>query len=120
MIGTVLIDRLELECIIGILPAERITPQPLFIDVEMDCDFTAAAASEHVSDTVNYAEIATLLEELVHKKAYQLVETLVAQACDLILETEPRVQRVVVTTRKPNAVDNADAVGARMEKHRQR
>ena len=118
MIGTVLIDRLELDCIIGIMPAERVTSQPLFIDVEMDCDFSAAAASEHVSDTVDYAEISVLLGELINKKEYQLVETLVAEACDLILETASRVLRVVVSARKPNAVGNADAVGARIEKHR--
>jgi len=118
MIGTVLIDRLELECIIGIMPVERVTIQPLFIDVEMDCDFAAAAASEHISDTVDYATISTMLGELIKQKAYQLVETLVAEACDLILKTEPRVTRVVVTARKPNAVGNADAVGARMEKKR--
>ena len=118
MKGTVLIDRLELDCIIGIMPEERVTKQPLFIDVEMDCDFSAAAASEHISDTVNYAEISTLLGELINKKAYQLVETLVAEACDLILQTETRITRVVVTVRKPNAVGNADAVGARMEKQR--
>ena len=118
MIGTVLIDRLELECIIGIMPVERINPQPLFIDVEMDCDFSAAAASEHISDAVDYAEISTLLGKLINDKAYQLVETLVSEACDLILETAPRVIRVVITARKPNAVGNADAVGARMEKRR--
>lgn len=119
MIGTVLIDRLELDCIIGIMPTERVHRQPLFIDVEMDCDFSAAAASEHISDAVDYAEISILLDKLIHDKAYQLVETLVSEACDLILQTAPKVLRVVVTARKPNAVGNADAVGARMEKRRQ-
>ncbi|MDF1644664.1 MAG: dihydroneopterin aldolase [Pseudomonadales bacterium] len=119
MIGTVLIDRLELDCIIGIMPAERIHTQPLFIDVEMDCDFSAAATSEHISDAVDYAEISALLGKLIQDKAYQLVETLVSEACDLILQTAPRVFRVVVTARKPNAVGNAAAVGARMEKRRQ-
>lgn len=119
MIGTVLIDRLELDCIIGILPTERVHTQPLYIDVEMDCDFSAAAISEHISDAVDYAEISTLLGKLIREKAYQLVETLVSEACDLILQTAPRVMRVAVTARKPNAVGNADAVGARMEKHRQ-
>lgn len=114
MRGTILIEQLQLHCIIGILPAERVNPQPLLIEVAMEADFSEAAASESVTDTVDYAAVAARLQSLVHERQYQLVETLVAEAGAAILEWQPRVQQVTVTARKPNAVAEAGAVGARL------
>ncbi|MCB1282228.1 MAG: dihydroneopterin aldolase, partial [Salinibacterium sp.] len=43
MIGTISVEGLEIECIIGIHPEERDKPQVLLVDVELDRDFAAAA-----------------------------------------------------------------------------
>lgn len=116
--GTVLISELSVDCIIGILARERVQPQRLLLSVDVDVDFTAAAASDDVSATVNYAEVAELLRDLAIDNQYQLVERLVSDGCDLLLDRFPQVARVAVTARKPDILPDTDFVGARLEKWR--
>ena len=39
MTGTIYIQNLDIQCIIGILPDERIKKQKLLLDIELDYDF---------------------------------------------------------------------------------
>lgn len=117
-VGTILIDGLTIDCVIGILPDERETPQRLVVDAEMDLDFTAAAAREQVGATLNYAQAAERLTVLATEGRFQLVETFVTRACELLLTLHPGVSRVRVTARKPDILPSAAAVGARLERRR--
>lgn len=116
--GTILIEGLTIRCVIGILPAERQEPQRLVVDAEMDLDFTAPAAREHVDATLNYAQATQRLEALAREGQFQLVETFVTRACELLLAAHPGVTRVRVTARKPDILPAAAAVGARLELRR--
>ena len=46
MNGEILIENLVVNCIIGILSHERATPQRLRLDVVLQTDFSASAASD--------------------------------------------------------------------------
>lgn len=116
--GTILIEGLTIECVIGILPAERRAPQRLLVDAEMDLDFSAAAAREQVDATLNYAQAAERLATLAVDGRFQLVETFVTRACELLLGLHPGVTRVRVTARKPDILPQCAAVGARLERCR--
>lgn len=118
MMGTVLIADLEVSCIVGILPRERVEEQPLFLDVEMDLDFGPAARSESVATTVDYAAVASQLTDWIRRKKYQLVETLAVECCREILAGHPRVVRVRITVKKPQAVPAARHVGVSFELRR--
>ena len=109
--GLVQIRDLTFECIIGILPSERVQLQPLLLDVDLTLDFAAAAASENVVDTVDYAAVSEQLEKLAVESCFQLVETFAARACELILAKHPLVQQVAITIKKPQAVAAAGHVG---------
>ena len=116
--GLVQIRNLTFDCIIGILPAERITPQPLLLDLDLQLDFAPAVASESVVDTVNYAAVSEQLEALAVSSQFQLVETFAARACELILVSHPLVQEVAITIKKPQAVAAAGHVGVFLKCHR--
>lgn len=118
MIGTVELERLEIDCIVGILPFERTAEQKVFLDVSMDLDFAPAAASEHVSDTVDYTEIARELTELVRARKFQLIETMAVEAVDLILERHETVVRAGIVVHKPAAVPQARDTVVRFERSR--
>ena len=118
MIGTIELERLEIDCIVGILPFERTTEQKVFLDVSMDLDFAPAAASEQVSDTVDYTEIARDLTELVRSSRYQLIETMAVECSRLVLERHPVVQRAAVSVHKPAAVPQARDTVVRFEMRR--
>lgn len=117
-VGTILVRDLTIDCIIGILPTERTTPQPLIVDVDLHVDFAASIASENVADTVNYAEVCMILEQLAVDGKYQLVETYAAHACSNLIDRYPEIQHIKITIKKPQAVANSRYVGVELEQSR--
>ena len=75
---------LRVTCVVGVLPHERESAQPLEIDVDLFADLSAAGESDVLADTVDYgsvtqqvedrciAERAELLERLAHVIATEL------------------------------------------------
>lgn len=107
MIGTIELERLEIDCIVGILPHERVTEQKIFVDVAMDLDFAPAAASEDVADTIDYTVVSAELAALVRERKYQLIETMAVECVELVLLRHPAVERTSVAIHKPAAVPQA-------------
>jgi FolB domain-containing protein len=109
---TVRIEQLELDCIIGINPWERLTRQRITIDVEINADLSAAGKSDAIEDTINYRTISKAITTEIEASSYGLVEALAARVAEICLELEnERAQSVEVTVRKPGAVRKAAAVG---------
>ncbi|MQF80901.1 MAG: dihydroneopterin aldolase [SAR202 cluster bacterium] len=116
-LDTVKIERLELDCIIGINPWERLTKQQITVDIEIDTDLAAAGNSDSIEDTINYRTIAKTVTHEVEKSDYGLVESIGAKIADICLEDD-RVFSVRVTVRKPGAVRKALAVGIVIRRNR--
>ena len=117
LLDTVKIERLELDCIIGINPWERLTKQQITVDIEIDTDLAAAGNSDSIEDTINYRTIAKTVTHEVEKSDYWLVESIGAKIADICLEVD-RVFSVRVTVRKPGAVRKASAVGIVIRRNR--
>ena len=107
MTGTIELDRLEIDCIVGILPFERVTEQKVFLDVSMEIDFGPAAASEDVANTVDYTVVSRELTELVRESRYQLIETMAVECAQLVLDRHQIIDRVSIAVHKPAAVPQA-------------
>ena len=116
-LDTVRIERLELDCIIGINPWERLTKQQITIDIEIDTDLAAAGKSDSIEDTINYRTIAKTVTNEIEKSHYGLVESIGAKIADICLKDD-RVFSVKVTVRKPGAVRKASAVGIVIRRNR--
>ena len=82
----VFIENLTVETVIGIYDWERRTKQTLIFDLEMSADIARAAASDDISDTLNYKSVAKRLIEFVGQSEYQLVETLAERCAEIIRE----------------------------------
>ena len=107
MSGTIGLKDLRIDCVVGIYPHERVAEQALFVDIEVDHDFNAAAHSEHVDSTVDYDHLAALLTGLATERRYQLIETFAEEALSAILERWAGVTAARVEIRKPAAVPAA-------------
>lgn len=118
MIGTIFLEGFQFDCVIGIIPEERIKGQPVSLDIELDVNFSAAAGSDQISDTINYAEVGEALKALAIEKEYQLVERFAWEGSELVMDMDRRIERVQITIRKPNAVAAAEAVGVAFERYR--
>ena len=106
----VLIRELKVEAILGILPQERVTPQPVLINITVFTDTRRAARSKDIVDAVNYAALADAATKLTIDGEYLLIETLVEDLAALSLSLA-HVEGVSVRVEKPQAVPAAGAVG---------
>jgi 7,8-dihydroneopterin aldolase/epimerase/oxygenase len=86
----------------GVLPHEREFGQRFVIDVALDVDLAAAAASDDLADTVDYGRLSARIAEVVAGEAADLIETVAGRIAAICLDDE-RVAAVEVTVHKPNA-----------------
>lgn len=86
----------------GVLPEEKQIGQRFLIDLLIELDINPAERSDDVSDTIDYADLAAKVHELVAGNRWNLIETVAERTADLVL-SHPRAQAVEVTVHKPDA-----------------
>src|SRR5689334_923740 len=86
----------------GVYDFERQQGQEFVVDVVLELDLTPAAASDEVTDTVHYGELADALVAIVTGPPVNLIETLAARLLDRCL-LDGRVAAATVTVHKPQA-----------------
>lgn len=86
----------------GVFDHEREDGQDFTIDLRLLVDLSAAAASDDVTDTVHYGELAEKVAAVVAGDPVNLIEKLAQRIADAALEDE-RVHEVEVTVHKPHA-----------------
>lgn len=95
----ILIDDLRVMTVIGALPHERETAQPLRVDLSIGLDLRDAGSSDDLADTVNYGLVSERIAELAHETKHILLERLASDMADLVLGFD-RVEEVMVTVTK--------------------
>lgn len=86
----------------GVLPEEKELGQPFIVDLELCCDLREAGLSDDLSKTVDYSRVFTMVEGIVTREPFQLIESLAERIAAVILKEFP-VARVLVRVRKPHA-----------------
>lgn len=86
----------------GVLPEERAAGQMFVIDAELSVDVSAAARSDDLAATVDYAALAAGLAGVVAGEPLNLIETLAERLAAVCL-ADPRVAEAAVTVHKPQA-----------------
>ena len=84
---------------VGVPSAERAQPQRLLLTVEMEIDFSAAAKTDAIADTIDYFAVTQRLLKLSEGREWKLIEKLAADIAELIL-TEFRPRAVTVEVKK--------------------
>jgi FolB domain-containing protein len=108
------IKDLLLRAVIGISDEERRDKQDLLINITLHIDHTAAA-SDNISDAVNYRTITKQIIKLVENSQFYLVEKLALEIVDICL-ADQRIERAVVTVEKPGALRFARSVGVTIDR----
>jgi dihydroneopterin aldolase len=85
----------------GVLPEERVRPQPFEVDLDLWVDLSVAGASDQLTDTVDYAGVADAAIGIVSgSPSYQLLEALAASVAAATLARDRRIAAVTVGLRK--------------------
>ena len=86
----------------GVFDFERREGQDFVVDVELELDLAPPAASDEVTDTVHYGELAGALAEVIAGEPVNLIETLADRLAGVCL-SDQRVAAATVTVHKPGA-----------------
>ncbi|MDX6327309.1 MAG: 7,8-dihydroneopterin aldolase/epimerase/oxygenase [Nocardioidaceae bacterium] len=91
----------------GVFDFERRDGQPFRVDLVLALDTRRAAASDDLTDTVDYGSLVTRVKEAVETDPVDLVETLAERIAGICLG-DARVAWTEVTVHKPQAPIAAD------------
>ena len=106
----IILRGLPVNCVIGTLPAERVSPQTLFFDLELYGDFSRAGETDDLSDAVDYTVVERLVKEYAAGTSFYLLERLAYACARKILAKFPLLTQVTLGIRKPGAPVESESV----------
>ncbi len=86
----------------GVFESEKRNGQQFVVDITVWLELTLAAATDDLTATVNYGELAQLAADIVAGPPRDLIEAFAAEIADAVLRSYP-VHAVEVTVHKPAA-----------------
>jgi dihydroneopterin aldolase len=111
--------QLEISCVIGVYPEERVKPQQILLDIEVVYDGSLAIQTDTEVDGVDYTRVASVAQETCVNGQFGLLETLVYQCAIKILGAFPMVWEVMVKVTKPQGLPGAQGSFAKITQQRQ-
>jgi dihydroneopterin aldolase len=96
---TIVIRDLAVAFRVGVTEAERAQAQRLLLTIETAHDFTAAAAKDDLSQTIDYYAVCQRVLRLGDGREWKLIETLATEIATLV-KTEFRASAVSVEVKK--------------------
>jgi dihydroneopterin aldolase len=106
---TVSIRELRVSAVIGVHDWEREIEQTLVFAVDMAADVAKAAASDRISDALDYSAVAQTVTDVVTQGEFQLIETVAERVARQLLADYP-LGWVRVEVAKPLSRDGYTAV----------
>jgi dihydroneopterin aldolase len=103
MTDTIFIKGLVIHARHGVMDHETEVGQRFVIDLELYSDLTDPSRSDHLSDTVSYANVVTTAVAAFKDTNYKLLERAAGAVADAILSHFPRIRAVKITVHKPHA-----------------
>ena len=112
---TIYLHGLKCKCVIGVWKWEKAITQTLILDIELATDIKPAAASDDLSDTLDYKAVSDRVIEYAQASPFDLIETLIERLSEVIL-AEFNVPWVRIKLDKGGAVKNVQNVGVIIER----
>ncbi|MBP5179965.1 MAG: 2-amino-4-hydroxy-6-hydroxymethyldihydropteridine diphosphokinase [Clostridiales bacterium] len=87
----------------GCLPSEKENGQNFLIDIDMFLKSVPGALTDNLNDTVNYAQVYETARGIVSSSGFDLIEHLAHEIGRSVLDSQPMVDEIRVTVKKPDA-----------------
>ena len=109
---TILINELEFNCILGMLPFERTTPQRVIFNVELYTDFSKVSQTDNVKDTINYALAVQIIKEVAIGLKANMVEYLAENIIEALRTNfKDSLKGISLEILKPQIMPETKSVG---------
>ena len=104
----------------GVSPEERSKPQPILVDLEVDCDNDKSTETDRIHDTIDYAQVVNRVVDIGTQEHFCLVEALAERIAQTLLDEFPVLSvRIWVRKASPPLTTPVDSVGIRLHRVRQ-
>lgn len=110
----ILIREFDVPVLIGVHAHERLAPQRIRLDLEIEIPGRAAGESDRLADTVDYAEVVNAIRARLAQTRFQLLERLADDLGRFLVERYGAV-RASVQAMKLGILPGVGAVGVRLE-----
>ena len=103
----------------GALPEEQERRQPFQVDLDVEADLSAAAASDRLDDTIDYGALCATIQAVFDDERFVLLERLAARLIEVVM-ADPRVDAVTVSVTKlrPPVPHQLESSGVRLRRTR--
>lgn len=119
MNGIIGFNHLEVFCIIGDLPEERNDPQVVYIDLQVEADFSRASCSDQVHDTVDYVRLARICKEVGKQGRFHLLEKYAYEVLRHLFE-EFQISSAWIKIKKPGGLPEAEFAFVELKQTREK
>lgn len=94
----------------GVLPDEKVSPQPFEVDLVLHLDLAEASVTDDLEATVNYADLFDLVRAIVEGRSFNLIEALAGAIATAVMAAAgpDKLSSVEVRVRKPEAPIDGD------------
>jgi len=114
---TIFISEIKAEVKLGVPEWERMLPQTVLLDIEIDMPHSRSCQTDDIQDTIDYGQVVVQVRQSLAEKSFRLVEALAEHVCQLILVSHD-TQRVKVRVAKPGILSGVKQLGVVIERNR--
>lgn len=100
----ILIQGLEVRCIIGVYADERQYEQGIRLDLDLGLDLSVAGRSGRIADTCDYDRLSNEVIALLQFRRYRLLEMAAEELAAMLLGVHPDLRELGLTIVKPQAL----------------
>ena len=115
MEGYLRVRNLRVQCTIGVLESEKQEKQEILVDLVCRTDFSECVQTDSIADTVDYSQMAKVLEEVAQAEHFNLLETYAHEALHALFSQFP-LRWGKIRVKKKSALPLADYVAVELEK----
>ena len=116
----IIVKNLKIYCFHGVNPEEKENGQKFIFDITAFLDLSEPCKSDDVNDTVSYAKIIKSVTRIATAEKNDLLERVAERVANGLFEDFPKIQKLKITLKKPEAPINADFdyVAVKIERER--
>ena len=101
----------------GVTPEERNQPQPILVDLELDCPASQSSETDQIQDTIDYAQVIDRVVDIGTHHHVCLVETLVERISQTLCDEFPILgMEIWIRKTAPPLKERVDSVGVRLSR----
>ena len=104
----------------GVTDEERLEPQQIEVDLDVELDLRRAGTSDDLAQTVDYTDLFEICRQVVEDRSFHLLEGIAEAITDGVLRARPEIDAVNAVVKKPGAplAGMVEHAGVRIERRR--